>query len=252
MPPLLLDDAEAVAVAVALGAANASVAGLEETSLGALTKLLQVLPTRLRGQVDALQASTVRATPRRRGPEVSGAVLADLAARIRDREVVRFGYADHVGADDRARVEPYRLVNLGQRWYLVAHDLVRDDWRTFRVDRLQRSPRVGHRFRPRELPAEDLAAYVAARPGRCSRRSPGRSWSRPAPRVVEERIGPWTQGSIEPLGEDRCRVRIARPQSPRTSRSGSASSTPTSTSRTRPSCADAVRPGAERYARATG
>ncbi len=209
MPPLLLDDAEAVAVAVALGAANASVAGMEETSLGALTKLLQVLPTRLRGQVDALRASTVRAAPRRRGPEVSGAVLADLAACIRDREVVRFGYADHVGATTERRAEPYRLVSLGQRWYLVAHDLVREDWRTFRVDRLREPRGVGHRFRARELPAEDLAAYVAARTRSVQQQVTGQVVIEASAALVEERMGWWTQGSIEVLGDDRCRVRIA-------------------------------------------
>lgn len=175
MPPLLLDDAEAVAVAVALGAAHASVVGMEETSLGALTKLLQVLPTRLRGQVDALRASTVRATPRRRGPEVSGAVLADLAGCIRDREVVRFGYADHAGATTERRAEPYRLVSLGQRWYLVATTwsattgepsgstgcATRGAWGTG-SGRGSCRPRTSRRTSPRA-------------PGRSSSRSPGRS-----------------------------------------------------------------------------
>lgn len=209
MPPLLLEDAEAVAVAVALSASHASVEGMEETSLGALTKLLQVLPTRLRGQVDALRASTVRAAPRRRGDEVSGTVLADLAACIRDREVVRFGYADHAGATTERRVEPYRLVSLGRRWYLVAHDLLRDDWRTFRVDRLREPRGVGHRFRARELPADDLAAYVAARTRSVQRKVTGQVVLEAPAAVVEERMGWWTDGSIEALGEERCRVRIA-------------------------------------------
>ncbi|SDR71612.1 Predicted DNA-binding transcriptional regulator YafY, contains an HTH and WYL domains [Nocardioides scoriae] len=209
MPPLLLDDEEAVAVAVALGASQASVVGMEETSLRALTKLLQVLPTRLRGQVDALRASTVRAAPRRRGPEVAGALLADLASCIRDREVVRFGYADHTGAATERRAEPYRLVSLGQRWYLVAHDLGRDDWRTFRVDRVRELRGVGHRFRPRELPAEDLAAYVAQRTRSVQQQVTGVVVLEASAASVEERMGWWTTGSIEVLGQERCRVRIA-------------------------------------------
>ena len=164
MPPLLLDDDEAVAIAVALGTASGgAVDGMEETALRALTKLLQVLPTRLGGRVDALQAHTVRVAGRRRGADVAGKLLAEIAAASRDREVLRFAYSDHSGSATERRVEPYKLVNWGQRWYLVAYDLGRDDWRTFRVDRMSETRGVGHRFRARELPAEDIAAYVASK-----------------------------------------------------------------------------------------
>ena len=209
MPPLLLDDDEAVAIAVALSTASGgAVEGMEETALRALTKMLQVLPKRLSGRVDALQAHTVRVAGRRRGPHVEGKLLALVAAAARDREVVRFAYSDHAGSATERRVEPYRLVNWGMRWYLVAFDLERDDWRTFRCDRMSQTRSVGHRFRLRELPAEDVAAYVASKTRQVQMKVTGRVVVHAPASVVEERMGPWTQGSIEPLGEDRCRVQI--------------------------------------------
>jgi predicted DNA-binding transcriptional regulator YafY len=209
MPPLLLDDDEAVAIAVALGTTSGgSVDGLEESALRALTKLLQVLPTQLRGRVDALQAHTVRVAGRRRGADVAGTLLAELAAASRDREVVRFAYSDHSGSATERRVEPYRLVSWGRRWYLVGFDLGRDDWRIFRIDRMSETRGVGHRFRARELPAEDVAAYVAARTRQVQMEVSGRVVVHAPASFVEQRIGPWTEGSIEPLGEDRCRVQI--------------------------------------------
>jgi predicted DNA-binding transcriptional regulator YafY len=209
MPPLLLDDDEAVAIAVALGSASGgAVEGLEETALRALTKLLQVLPKRLGSQVDALQAHTVRVQRRRRDTEVSGAVLAALAAASRDREVVRFAYSDHDGTATERRIEPYRLVSMGLRWYLVAFDLQRDDWRTFRVDRMSEVRSVGHRFRARELPAEDVAAYVASKTRQVQMKVTGTVVVHAPASFVEQRMGPWTDGSIEALAEDRCRVRI--------------------------------------------
>jgi predicted DNA-binding transcriptional regulator YafY len=209
MPPLLLEDDEAVAIAVALGSASGgAVDGLEETALRALTKLLQVLPTRLGGRVDALRANTVRVTGRRRGADVAGALLAEIAAASRDREVLRFAYSDHSGSGTERRVEPYKLVNWGQRWYLVAFDLGREDWRTFRVDRMHATRGVGHRFRARELPAEDIAAYVASKTRQVQMKVSGRVIVHASASFVEDRIGSWTQGSIEPLAEDRCRVQI--------------------------------------------
>jgi predicted DNA-binding transcriptional regulator YafY len=209
MPPLLLDDDEAVAIAVALSTVSGgAVDGLEETALQALTKLLQVLPKRLSGRVDALQAHTVRVTGRRRGANVAGRLLALVAAAARDHEVVRFAYSDHSGSATERRVEPYRLVSWGQRWYLVAFDLQRDDWRTFRCDRMSETRSVGHRFRVRELPAEDIAAYVASKTRQVQMKVTGRVVVHAPASVVEQQIGSWTQGSIEPLGEDRCRVQI--------------------------------------------
>ena len=250
MPPLLLDDDEAVAIAVALGSASGgAVEGLEETALRALTKLLQVLPRRLGGRVDALQAHTVRVAGRRRGADVSGALLAELAAAARDLEVVRFAYSDHSGSATERRIEPYRLVNWGQRWYLVAFDLQRDDWRTFRVDRMRETRSVGHRFRARELPAEDVAAYVAGKTRQVQMKVTGRIVVHLPARVVQERMGSWTQGSIEPLGEDRCRVQIGA-RSPQDIAFWLGVLDADFEVEDSPDLADAVRRVGERYARA--
>lgn len=162
LPPLLLDDDEAVAVAVGLRtAAGQGIEGIGETSVRALAKLEQVLPNRLRRRVGALNAFTV---PMLRGPQPSAvdpAVLTELAHLCRDSERLRFEYRDHEGASTRRTVEPHRLVCSERRWYLVAWDLDREDWRTFRVDRVTPRPPHGPRFAPRTPPAEDLAAYVS-------------------------------------------------------------------------------------------
>src|SRR6202171_4534977 len=159
LPPLLLDDDEAVAVAVALGSsAGGGLAGTEETSVRALVKLEQVLPSRLRRRVNALQAYTVPVAMS--GPTVEPHLLSTIAAACRDDEVLRIDYRKHDGTESTRSVEPYRMVHVGRRWYLVAWDRDRRAWRTFRVDRLQvRSPN-GPRFTPREPPAEDIGDYV--------------------------------------------------------------------------------------------
>jgi predicted DNA-binding transcriptional regulator YafY len=162
IPPLLLDDDEAVAIAVGLRtAAGGGVTGIEETSLQALAKLQQVLPPRLRRRVDALADATETTVFNRGGPSVPADVLVAVAQACRGLEQLRFGYAAADGTESSRLVEPHRLVARGRRWYLVAWDLQRDAWRTFRVDRLSRPFANGVRFTPRELPAEDAAAYVA-------------------------------------------------------------------------------------------
>ncbi|WP_329387305.1 YafY family transcriptional regulator [Streptomyces sp. NBC_01351] len=162
LPPLLLDDDEAVAVAVGLRtAAGNGVEGIGEASARALAKLEQVLPSRLRRRVSALNEFTV---PMLRGAErstVDPSVLAELAAVCRDGERLRFEYRDHEGNATRRTVEPHRLVCTERRWYLVAWDVDREDWRTFRADRIEPRPPHGPRFTPRPPPAEDLAAYVS-------------------------------------------------------------------------------------------
>jgi predicted DNA-binding transcriptional regulator YafY len=166
LPPLLLDDDEAVAIVLGLRAAT-GVAGVEETSLRALAKLEQVLPSRLRRRVAALSDYAVRVPADTPGPQVDAAVLTTLAAVCRDSERLRFDYRTHGGGESRREVEPHRLVSWGRRWYLVAWDVERADWRTFRVDRI--TPRIptGPRFTPRELPkdepGDDIAAYVSRR-----------------------------------------------------------------------------------------
>lgn len=209
MPPLLLDDDEAVAIAVSLRTASGgAVDGLEETALRALMKLQQVLPKRLGRRVDALQTHTVRVAQRKRDSGVDGAVLALLAGAARDREIVRFSYSDHAGSASERRIEPYRLVNWGRRWYLVAFDLERADWRTFRVDRMGDTRSVGHRFALRPLPAEDIAAYVASKTRQVQRKVTGTVIVHAPAADISARMGYWAEGSIEPVGADRCLLKL--------------------------------------------
>jgi predicted DNA-binding transcriptional regulator YafY len=158
LPPLLLSDDEAVAVAVGLrAAASGGVTGYDDAAVAALAKLEQVLPSRLRDRVLALNASTVLV---RSGPEtvVDSEVLLTLAQACRRSERVSFAYRDASGKKSTRRVEPYGLVNAERRWYLVAFDLDRDDWRNFRVDRMTAPELKGHRFVRTEEP--DTAAMV--------------------------------------------------------------------------------------------
>ena len=180
LPPLLLDDAEAVAVAVGLRTAAAGgIAGIEETSVRALTKLEQVLPGRLRRRVSALSDATSAFGVE--GPQIDAEVLATLAGACRDSARLRFSY---VARDERASmriVEPTAVVYSGHRWYLVAFDLDRDDWRTFRLDRIRGRVRLGERGRRRIVPGGDPAAFVrAAVAGRLGGRGV-RGGSRPDP-----------------------------------------------------------------------
>ncbi|MFB6527070.1 MULTISPECIES: helix-turn-helix transcriptional regulator [unclassified Streptomyces] len=160
MPPLLLDDEEAVAIAVGLRAgAGHAIEGVEEASVRALAKLEQVLPARLRHRVSTLQNATLPLT-RGDGATVTPATLTTLAGAVTGREKLRFGYRAGDGAESKRLVEPYRLVSTGRRWYLVAYDLGREDWRTFRVDRVSDPLATGARFTPRELPAGDAAQLL--------------------------------------------------------------------------------------------
>lgn len=159
LPPLLLDDEEAVAVAVGLRtAASGTVSGIEEASVRALTKLEQVLPERLRRRVAALHSSILLLA--RTGPAVDAELLSTLAGACRDLARLRFQYSSKDGAASAREVEPHRLVHTGRRWYLVAWDLGREQWRTFRVDRIQPRVATGARFAPRPAPDGDFAAYV--------------------------------------------------------------------------------------------
>ncbi|WP_066367080.1 helix-turn-helix transcriptional regulator [Herbidospora mongoliensis] len=184
LPPLLLDDEEAVAVAVSLhAAAGGTVTGIEETSLRALTKLQQMLPSRLRRRIDAVGMATV--SVHRRGPTVDAATLTHIAAAVRDHERLRFDYQVRDGTSGVREVEPHRLVHTGRRWYLLAWDVTRADWRTFRVDRVR--PRVpnGPRFVPREPPA-DAATQVMRGVGSAAYRIPARvQFHAPMSRLTE-------------------------------------------------------------------
>ncbi|MET7329504.1 YafY family protein [Nonomuraea sp. NPDC005650] len=161
MPPLLLDDEEAVAIAVGLStAARNPVQGIEEASVRALAKLEQVLPSRLRYRVRSLGGATVP-LPVEGGPQVDPEGLTMLAAAVANRERVRFGYRANDGTSSERLVDPYRLVVAGRRWYLLGHDHDRDDWRIFRIDRIADLRATGARVVPREPPFGDAAAYVA-------------------------------------------------------------------------------------------
>jgi predicted DNA-binding transcriptional regulator YafY len=162
MPPLVLDDDEAVAIAVGLRtAAGQPVSGIEEASIRALAKLEQVLPARLRRRVGTIGTATL-AVPAT-GPVVDPAQLTAFAGAITNHETVRFRYRANDGTETRRRAEPLRLVAAGRRWYLVAYDLDRADWRTFRTDRVRDAQATGGRVTPRKPPAADLAAYVVER-----------------------------------------------------------------------------------------
>ncbi|MGW0366943.1 helix-turn-helix transcriptional regulator [Streptomyces sp. NPDC002990] len=163
LPPLLLDDEEAVAIAVALRTAAGGLTGIEETALRALAKLEQVLPGRLRGQVTALQSSLTGITWEARGPRADPAVLVTLAVACRDHEITAFDYTSQRGAVTGRRVEPCHLVASGGLWYLLAHDTDKDDWRLFRLDRTTNPAPTGRRVAPRRVPGDDPAAFVASR-----------------------------------------------------------------------------------------
>jgi predicted DNA-binding transcriptional regulator YafY len=205
MPPLLLDDEEAVAIAVGLRtAARASVTGIEETALSALVKLEQVLPAHLRRRVGALGSATI--TPPADGPTVDPQDLTVIAAACRDSECLRFAYSSRDGTASRREVEPHALVNLGRRWYLVAWDRRRDDWRTFRVDRLRRPAAIGVGFTPRKLPVKDAAAFVAQSITSAPNRFEARvTLNAPADEVASRVPSYW--GTIEPIDARTCEYR---------------------------------------------
>ncbi|WP_282780545.1 MULTISPECIES: YafY family protein [unclassified Nocardia] len=160
LPPLLLDDEEAVAIAVGLRvAAGTAVTGIEEASVRALAKLEQVLPVKLRRRVRVLATATAAPAPVR--APVDPDILTALAAAVTNRERVRFTYRSPAGAESRRHTEPVGLVSTRHRWYLVCYDLDRDAWRSFRVDRITRPHPTAARFTPRPLPADSPAAYVA-------------------------------------------------------------------------------------------
>ena len=207
MPPLLLDEDEAIAIAVGLRtAARASVAGIEETSVRALVKLEQVLPAHLRRRVEALGSATIVAPTG--GPTVDPEHLTTIAAACRDSEGMRFEYRSREGEATRRDIEPHALVHLGRRWYLVGWDRGREGWRTFRLDRLQRPAATGVRFQPRRLPASDPAAYV--------QNTIAGAWSRFEARVTVHAPAdeilkrfPHAAGAVEPLDDHRCEYRMS-------------------------------------------
>ncbi|MDN3293027.1 transcriptional regulator [Streptomyces ficellus] len=205
MPPLLLDDEEAVAIAVGLRAgAGHAIEGVEEAAVRALAKLEQVLPSRLRHRVSTLQNATIPLT-RGDGATVAPSTLTALAAAVTGHERVRFGYRAGDGTETRRQVEPYRLVSTGHRWYLVAYDLEREDWRTFRVDRVGEPFPTGARFTPRDLPAGDAAQLLAHSVTRAQpEQEVDVTFAAPAEFVTARLPAPLAPA---PTGPDTCRLR---------------------------------------------
>jgi predicted DNA-binding transcriptional regulator YafY len=209
LPPLLLDDEEAVAVTVGMRtAAGGSVTGIEESSLRVMSKLEQVLPPQLRRRVNALATYTAAVPTGQHGVQVSHELLTTIVNAARDHERLRFDYVtrDSGAAPALRDVEPYRLVNWGRRWYLVAWDTARTDWRTFRVDRVS-APRTptGPRFAPRPLPDEDVAAYVSRGVASAGWRYQARVTVNAPAETVAERLPPGV-GSVEAVDDGTCRL----------------------------------------------
>ncbi|MER7754149.1 YafY family protein [Kitasatospora sp. NPDC097643] len=209
LPPLVIDDEEAVALVVGLqGAAESPVDGVAEASVRVLAKVVQVMPARLRRRVDALRAMTVPVDwgrPAAAGVDPDGLTVVALACR--DVERLRFDYTTADGRGTERHVEPHRLVCLDRRWYLVAYDLTRQGWRTFRLDRLSAPRGCGDRFGPRELPAADAAEFVRAGLAGFSRSYEVEALVEAPAAVVRERIGQWS--TVEEAGKGRCLVRLS-------------------------------------------
>lgn len=209
LPPLLLDDDEATAVVVGLRSATAgTLGGAEEAALRALAKLEQVLPPRLRRRVGALAATIV--PMHRTSPVVNQELLIHLAQACRDREVVRFGYGDRKAQATVRTVEPHGLVHSGLRWYLVAWDLDRADWRTFRIDRVTGKVASLRRFVPRQIPGGDLAAYVSRSVGVEAYRHSAEVILHAPVEELRQRVSPLV-GRLEKIDAERTRFTTGGP-----------------------------------------
>ena len=216
LPPLLLGSDEATAVAVGLRTGvNCIIGGMEETSLRALAKLEQILPSRARLLMRNLNRYTVPLPSNHPAPIIDPTLLTQIAGLCHSRERLRFSYGenhregDHDrGTSTRRDIEPYRLTNREHRWYLLGYDLADDRWAVFRVDQMRPHSPTGPRFTPRELPDHDLATYIASRVDQpVSRHTATVTLHAPAERVRDQ-IMP-AEGTIEPLDERTCTLRIA-------------------------------------------
>ena len=215
LPPLVVDDEEAVALAVGLrlatqgyvaAQADATPGGIAEAAARALAKVTQVMPSRLRRRTEAVAAMTESATwgGAEREAAIDPDVLASAALACRDAERLRFAYTAASGARTERHVEPHRLVALDRRWYLVAYDMTRNDWRSFRLDRIADVPQpTGARFRPRILPAKDAAEFVRRNITAPGARQVTVIIEAPSA-VIRQRIGKWAEIAEE--GPTRCRV----------------------------------------------
>jgi predicted DNA-binding transcriptional regulator YafY len=209
LPPLMIDDEEAVALALGLqAAAQGAVEGIAEASVRALAKVTQVMPARLRRRVEALGAMTVPASwQSQTQARVDPGILTAVAVACRDIERLRFSYTAADGQHTGRHVEPHRLVLLGHRWYLAGYDLARHDWRSFRLDRVTAPRSTGTRFRPRELPAADAAAFVRAGIDQVSAAYDVEVLVQAPAAAVRQRIGRWA--AVEDIDATSCRVRMS-------------------------------------------
>lgn len=211
LPPLLFDDEQAIALVVALQLAATSGAGISDAAWRALATVRQVMPARLRYRVDSVNLVGM---PRVGASEIDTDVLIAVVDATRAHEQLRFDYRSetdtHARDDPPRRVEPQHVLHRGGRWYLLAWDLDRVDWRTFRIDRMAPRTPVGPRFTPREVPGGDVAAYVDGRFRGVQHPNAGNPWPCQGQVVVHAPVtalAPYVQDStVEPLGADRCRL----------------------------------------------
>ncbi|HLU67009.1 MAG TPA: YafY family protein [Kofleriaceae bacterium] len=209
LPPLMLDDDEGLAVALGLeSAAAGSIPELGEASQRALAKLEQVMPPRLRKRLAGVRSTILRLPDR--GPRVPLAHLDELAAACASHRTASFRYRDHAGASSERNVEPHRLVLMGRRWYLVAWDRDRADWRTFRVDRIEPPVTRGAPFTPRAEPDGDLAGFVTRAVTSAPYRHRARVILHAPIEAMRERLRP-SYGQLEPVSARRCRLITGAP-----------------------------------------
>ncbi|GLZ81122.1 DNA-binding transcriptional regulator [Actinorhabdospora filicis] len=202
MPPLLLDDDEAVAVAVGLGTAvSAGVSGMEETSVRALAKLEQILPPKLRTRVSGFRSHTVPVHIE--GETVDPGTLTLLANACRDHDRLRFDYVSHDGTSTYRITEPHRLARAGRRWYLLAWDVDKQDWRLFRVDRIEPVTPTGPRFKPRDLPDDDMSAYIGRKVALGAYQIPFKVLMHLPAEKLRQRV-PERWGTVTPVDENSC------------------------------------------------
>ncbi|XTZ13495.1 helix-turn-helix transcriptional regulator [Micromonospora echinospora] len=210
LPPLLFDDEQAVALTIALQIAATRLGnGTGEAAARALTTVRQVMPSRLRHRIDALRVTAVE-RPARPAAPIDGDVLVAISSAVRAREILRFDYGSESGNEPPRRVEPHHVVTWDGRWYLVAWDLDRSDWRTFRADRITLRIPNGPRFTPRELPGGDVATFVTGRFRGTDDGTVG--WPCQGTVLLDlpaAAVARYTRdGIVEEVGSDRCRLTL--------------------------------------------
>jgi predicted DNA-binding transcriptional regulator YafY len=203
LPPLMLDNEEGLAVAIALHGGSADVSGVADAAQRALAKLDQVLPARVRKRLEPLRAAIVRLPAP--APRIQLGVVETLAAACSEHRVVHLGYRDQQGRATRRTVEPHRMVLAERRWYLAAWDRGRQDWRTFRVDRIAPPVEIAGAFVPRPAPEGDVAGYVERSTSWRRHRHQARVLFHAPLAAVRARIPP-TYGSLTAVGTQRCRL----------------------------------------------